>query len=151
MKITNFLIAFLFFPFLGVCQTGSKEFEEKLIKEKNYQEVKFFEVPEGGFSLVDRFPMYPNGKEGINEYLNKNLTYPAEALEKRIKGTVLLGFTIEEDGTIGNVKVIQNVHPLLDEEAVRIINLMDNWLPGIQRGKPVKVQLEQTIHFQLPQ
>jgi len=121
---------------------------EKLITEKNYQEIKLIENG-GGFSLVERWAMYPDGKQGINNLISNNLVYPKKAIKKKIEGLVTVKYIVQIDGTITDIKVIRKVHPLLDNEAVRIIKLMDKWIPAIQRGKPVKTAYNQEFNFKL--
>ncbi len=68
--------------------------------------------------------MYPGGEEGTAEHIRNTLEYPEEAKEQDIKGTVVVSYMIEEDGSIGATSVMQSVHPLLDKEAVRVIKAM---------------------------
>ena len=56
---------------------------------------------------------------------------------------------IEKDGLITNVEIKQEVHPLLDAEALRVISAMPNWNPGIKNGKPERVRIFQPITFKL--
>ena len=70
-------------------------------------------------------------------------------MEKRISGKVLLSFVIDRDGSITDAKIVQSVHPLLDAEALRIINAMSKWKPGKKDGKPVKVQFTVPVEFRM--
>jgi hypothetical protein len=54
---------------------------------------------------------------------------------------------IEVDGSIGATRVMQSVHPALDEEALRVIKAMDTWRPAIQRGEPTRILFQQAITF----
>lgn len=114
----------------------------------NYQEVDP-NLNNGGFSLVDKWPMYPNGQTGINEHIKNNLQYPDTARAKGIEGKVIIEYVIQTDGSVGEVKIIESAHPILDEEAVRVIKLMTNWKPGVQRGKPIKTAYLQAFNFEL--
>ena len=60
-----------------------------------------------------------------------------------------MNFTIETDGSIGDVHVIRGVHPLLDNEAVRVVKSFPNWKPGIQRGELVRVSYNLPITFRM--
>ena len=59
--------------------------------------------------------------EKQQKWIFKHLKYPKEAQEKNIQGRVTVQFVVETDGSISNVKVARSAHPLLDEEAVRVI------------------------------
>jgi|APCry4251928276_1046603.scaffolds.fasta_scaffold127636_2 periplasmic protein TonB len=115
---------------------------------KNYQEVKPSE-PDLGFSLIDSYPMYPYGREGIKQLIIDNIHYPAKAKKKRIEGEVIIQFTIGIDGFISSIEVIKSVNKELDIEAIRVLMLMERWEPAYQRGSPVKYTLTQSIMFKL--
>lgn len=122
---------------------------EEEIKEKNYQEINPFGQSPGGFSIVDKWAMYPNGQNGVEKLIVKNLQYPEEAQMKKIEGQVIIGYTVQVDGTIDEIKVVQSAHPLLDAEAIRVIKLMELWVPTMQKGKTVKTAYQQPINFKL--
>jgi len=130
---------------LGYSQEKHIEFLNE--SEKEYKEINPFKNQEGFFTTIERFPMYPSGEEGIAEHIRNTLEYPLEAKEKGITGTVVVAYMIEKDGSIGATNVIQSVHSLLDEEAVRVIKAMDTWKPAIQRGKPTRMMFQQAIIF----
>lgn len=116
-------------------------------EKREYMEINPFKNVEGGFTTIDRFPMYPGGEEGIIEHIRNTLEYPEEAKQQSITGTVIVAYVIEVDGSIGATRVMQSVHPLLDEEAVRVIKAMDTWKPAIQDGKPNRIMFQQAITF----
>ena len=60
----------------------------------------------------------------------KNTKYPEQAVEDGIEGTVFVTFEVESDGSITNPHILQGVHPLLDAEALRVVNIMPKWKPG---------------------
>jgi|LSQX01.1.fsa_nt_gb TonB family protein len=139
------VILFIFFlnSVFGFSQTQRK----KIIQEQDYKEINPFENQEGFFTTIERFPMYPGGEEGIAEHIRITLEYPEEAKVQGIKGTVIVAYMIEVDGSIGAANVLQSVHALLDEEAIRVIKAMDVWKPAIQRGKPTRMMFQQAITF----
>ncbi|KAF0128631.1 MAG: outer membrane transport energization protein TonB [Bacteroidetes bacterium] len=142
-KIFVFSILFIH-VFWGYAQV----LPEKILMKKNYLEVKLFDA-ENGFSLIEKFAMYPDGKEGIIQHIVNTLKYPRKAQEKKIEGEVIVQYTVDIDGSITNVKVTQSVHDLLDNEAIRVIKQMEKWEPAYQRGKPVKSLYTQLFRFKL--
>src|SRR5688500_1720879 len=84
--------------------------------------------------VVEVMPQFPGGEEAMNKFLNDHLTYPKSAKKQGIQGKVWIGFLVGKDGSISNVEVLKSVAPILDEEAVRVIELMPNWIPGTQDG-----------------
>ena len=58
-------------------------------------------------------------------------------------------FVVNKDGSIVDVKVIRGVDPYLDKEAVRVISTMPKWIPGKQRGVPVRCKFTVPVTFKL--
>lgn len=85
----------------------------------------------------------------MDEYLGKNLHYPAAASENNIQGRVGIRFVVNEDGSVSNVQVTRGIGGGCDEEAVRVVSAMPKWKPGRQNGKPVKVYFQLPINFRL--
>lgn len=99
------------------------------------------------FVVVEDMPRFPAGD--LNQWLSKHVKYPVIAQENNIQGRVSVQFVIEKDGSITDVKVIRSVDPSLDKEAIRVIKSMPKWIPGKQRGKPVRVSYTVPINFKL--
>ena len=92
------------------------------------------------FHLADVRPTFQGGDENnFSKWVNSNLTYPAEAEEKGVQGRVTLSFTVTSTGKVCDVKVIRGVDPLLDNEAVRVVEMSPDWTPGMKDGKTVAV------------
>jgi len=81
---------------------------------------------------------FKGGKDALIVYLKENLKYPKEALEKDIQGRVYIKFEISEYGKIKDVKVIRNIHPLIDDEAKRLIKEMPDWIPAKANNEQVE-------------
>jgi len=98
---------------------------------------------------VDKMPQFQGGERAMREFFDKNLNYPEEARETGIQGRVLCRFIIEKDGSISNVEIVRGVHPLLDKEAVRLIESMPKWIPGEHNDERVRVSYSIPIIFKL--
>jgi len=97
--------------------------------------------------FVEKPPQFPGGPEALKQYIRKNLKYPADAINRKVQGTVVLSFIIEKDGSIKRVIITKNVDPVLDFEAVRIIASMPQWLPASSKGKPTAAMIVLPINF----
>ena len=86
---------------------------------------------------------------GVMRHVVKETKYPGKARRKGIQGQVIVRFVVERDGSVGDIKVIRPVHPLLDEEAVRVVKTFPDFSPGLQRGKPVRVSYNLPLNFAL--
>ena len=110
---------------------------------------QFSEKPSDVYMSVNQMPIFPGGLTGIRNFLSMNIKYPSEALERRITGKVYVNFVIDEEGKVGNIKILKGVHFSLDEEAIRVVGLMPKWEPGRMDGKPVKVAYTVPISFNM--
>ncbi len=96
---------------------------------------------------ADQLPLYPGGEPAMWHYMNDQLRYPKQALNKRIQGTVVVQFTVEESGSITDVQVLKGIGSGCDEEAVRLIKGMPAWKPATLKGKPVKYSYYLPVNF----
>lgn len=101
------------------------------------------------FVVVEDQPKFPGGNEAMMQFLGENIRYPKEAAEKKIQGRVICNFVVMKDGSIDSVNVVRGVDPLLDEEAVRVLQSMPKWEPGKQRGQAVNVRFTLPVVFSL--
>lgn len=102
--------------------------------------------------LLDPVVLKPTFDGGdINDFsrwVYEHLNYPEEAKKNGISGRVKVSFTVSEEGKLTTVKVLESLHPLLDQEAVRVIqSAPDKWMPGRMtgRGEPVPISVSFTF------
>jgi TonB family protein len=128
-------------------KNGKKEIVSIHVTAKEPQEEEA--EPKGVFDVVEQMPEFPGGAVEMMKFLSMNVKYPAEASSKGIEGRVLVKFVVEKDGSITEARVTKSVNELLDAEALRVINLMPKWKPGMQNGKPVRVFFTLPVTFRL--
>jgi len=85
----------------------------------------------------------------LRKWVYQYLKYPQRAVEEGIQGRVLVDFVIDEKGHVTDVKAVRSPHPLLEEEALRVIKASPDWKPGRIRGKKVKSQMSLNVEFRL--
>lgn len=112
------------------------------VEEEVVEEQEIFEV-------VEHMPEFPGGQAALMKYLGDNIKYPTIAQENGTQGRVTVQFVVNADGSIVDAKVIRGVDPYLDKEALRVINSMPKWKPGMQRGKAVRVKYTVPVMFRL--
>ncbi len=101
------------------------------------------------FVVVEEMPEFPGGEEALRKIIAENVKYPAEAAKEGIQGKVFVTFVVKSDGTVADAKIARGVHPLLDNEAIRVLNLLPTWKPGKQRGQNVNVSYTIPVQFKL--
>lgn len=107
------------------------------------------EMDEQVFTVVEKMPSFPGGDAELLKYIATNIKYPKESQDNGEQGRVICSFIVGRDGSVNNPEVLRGVTPLLNEEAVRVINTMPRWNPGMQRGKAVAVKYTVPIMFRL--
>ncbi|MDB5117906.1 MAG: Gram-negative bacterial tonB protein [Mucilaginibacter sp.] len=100
---------------------------------------------------ADVMPEPFGGAAGWMKFLQKNLRYPGEALDKNMTGRVLVSFVVEKDGSLSSITVDRGAGFGMDEEALRVLKLAKAWKPGLQNGQPVRVKYTLPVNFSLNQ
>lgn len=98
---------------------------------------------------VQEAPAYPGGMNALMQYLSTAIRYPEAARQAGLEGRVAIQFVVARDGSVREAAVQKSVHPLLDEEALRVVRAMPRWSPGRQNGAPTRVMLTLPIKFSL--
>ena len=132
-------------PYLEELLQEEKPVEDKTTPEK----VEPAPVDPQLYTIVEEMPSFPGGETGLLEFLSKNLRYPYTAKAKNIENTVICCFFIEKDGTLKQPIVLQSASPLLDREALRVIQTLPKWIPAKKQGKPIRVKYILPISFRL--
>ncbi|MCF8357286.1 MAG: energy transducer TonB [Prolixibacteraceae bacterium] len=101
------------------------------------------------FVIVEDMPEFPGGELALRKWIANNIKYPVIAAENGIQGKVYVQFVVDRDGSVSNARIARGVDPSLDQEALRVVNNLPKWKPGMQRGKPVRVSYTVPINFQL--
>ncbi len=101
------------------------------------------------FGMVEEMPSFPGGEVKLVEYIAKNLNYPQEAIEKGIEGRVFVGFIIDVDGSVTDVKLLRGIGGGCDEEAIRVIKSLPKWRPAKQNGVFSRVSYQIPVNFKL--
>ncbi|MFO7827416.1 MAG: M56 family metallopeptidase [Bacteroidales bacterium] len=99
---------------------------------------------------VEKMPRFQGKKSGhFRNFIAENLNYPEEAQKNNLSGKVYLMFTIDKEGNLVDAEVVRGAHPVLDAEALRVINLSPKWEPGEEKGEKVNVRFTFPVVFSL--
>lgn len=99
--------------------------------------------------VPDEQPQFPGGQQALMQWLQENLRYPQQAMKEHATGRVLVNYVVNTDGSIDEVKIIKSAHPVLDQEAMRVVKEMPKWIPGKKDGKVVRVRFTLPVTFKL--
>ena len=96
------------------------------------------------YKSVEVMPRFPGGEVALMKYIQSHAQAPEGT---NANGTVILQFVVKADGSIGEVKVVRSIGEALDNEAVRVIKSLPNFIPGTQNGQPVAVWYTLPVRF----
>lgn len=105
--------------------------------------------PQNVVSVADKMPEYPGGHEAMTAFIVKTLKYPEDAKKAKIEGKVFVKFVVTTQGKVTDVSLKKGIGHGCDEEAIRTVKLMPDWMPGEQGGKKVNVEMVLPIMFKL--
>ncbi|QKZ11199.1 TonB family protein [Spirosoma sp. KUDC1026] len=104
------------------------------------------------FTAASEPAIFPTGVPGLMNYVAHNLHYPTKARAAGLEGDVYVTFTISPTGKVKDAKVnrtLKSVGGGCEEEAIRVVSKMPNWIPAKQNGQPVTVRYQIPIRFEL--
>jgi len=102
------------------------------------------EPEEDFFVVVEEMPELIGGLASIQQ----NIRYPEMARRAGIEGRVYVQFIVNERGEVEDPRVIRGIGGGADEEALRAVK-QAQFRPGMQRGRPVRVQYSLPVVFRL--
>lgn len=98
--------------------------------------------------VADTMPKFPGGNKGLGIFIQKNLNYPPMEREKNHMGKSIVQFVVDTSGLVSEAKIIKSSgYEALDNEAIRVINLMPKWEPGYDKGNKAKVLMNLPVVF----
>ncbi|MEM1320202.1 MAG: energy transducer TonB [Bacteroidota bacterium] len=118
------------------------------------------------FQVVEEMPRFPGcenesdkakrkqcASKKMLEFIYKNIKYPPIARENGVEGTVVIRFVVDKDGSVQEPTILRDIGAQCGQEAMRVVKMMNSmpqkWVPGKQRGKPVKVYFNLPVKFRL--
>lgn len=99
--------------------------------------------------FVESYPEFPGGMKAFYKYVGDNMNYPTQAIRMGIEGRVYVQFVVDKEGNLSEVKAIRGIGAGCDQEAERVLRESPRFIPGKQRGRPVKVRMVMPIVFKL--
>jgi TonB family protein len=103
------------------------------------------------YDYVEQQPQFPGGDSKVLELISQNLRYPSIDLKQGVQGKVIVQFIIDKSGKVRDPKIMRSVSPTLDAEAIRVVNLLPDFIPGRQKGEAVSVKYIIPIAFKIAQ
>lgn len=105
--------------------------------------------PNEVFPTSEIQPSFPGGEAAFGKFLSDHIRYPAVAKENGVQGRVFVQFIVERDGSLTDMKIVRDPGSGLGDETTRVLKLSPHWKPGMQNGKPVRVQFTIPVNYSL--
>jgi TonB family protein len=98
------------------------------------------EPADGIYSSAEKMPAFPGGEEAMMKFMSDNFTFPLQERSRTIEGNVTVQFIVTAEGKIKSPQIVQSLSAGIDAEVLRVISIMPQWQPGLQKGKKVSVR-----------
>lgn len=131
--------------------TNGRPVRKDLYKNDQFKKGKCYTYEGKDTSYFNYFimPGFIGGVEGFKKYISEKLIFPDTAKTNNEEGLVKVKFTIDKDGNIGNIDLVEEDKEYFNKEAIRVVKEMPKWLPGKRDGKAINVTLTVPIYFRL--
>ncbi len=140
MNLKKYLLFILsmIIPFVTLCQESSKG--------QNTDTTKILESP---LTIAENMPKFKGGEIEMIKFIQKNLQYPKKEKEEGITGTCYVTFIVEKDGSLSNIKILRGITSCeaCNKEALKVVSIMPNWIPGNHKGRNVRCAYNLPIKF----
>lgn len=98
---------------------------------------------------VDKLPQFPGGEQAMYKWLSNHIKYPANAVENKIEGRVVIKFVVDRVGNHINAEIVRGSDSDLNAEALRVFYEMPNFIPAKKNGNDVACYYTLPINFKL--
>lgn len=100
--------------------------------------------------IVDEYPiLIAEDKEykieEIKNFIIKHIRYPTNGTD--CMGSVYISFIVEKDGSVSGKEFLRKLCEGYDEEAMKVIDMMTKWKPGLIKGVPVRTKLTFPLRY----
>jgi len=103
--------------------------------------------PDPVVTAADVQPEFIGGMDALAKFLQKYVRYPSADKQAHTQGNVYVQFTVEGNGSVDHVKVLNSPSEAMGNEAARVMQMSPTWKPGTNKGKPVATTLTIPINF----
>lgn len=114
-------------------------------------EVSQRESPNQIFTSVQVQPEPPGGMAAFRKWITDNFQYPQGAIDAGVKGAIELTFVVERDGSLTDIQIKRDLGHGTGQAGINLLKKARRWSPGIQNGRPVRVQYSLPIRIDLSQ
>lgn len=119
----------------------------RLTAQEKVETVKASDV----YLSVEMSASFPGGSFAMIKFIQDKFKIPPKAARKKIKGNVVLNFTVEKDGSLADINIFNDLEYGINDELIRVLKLSPRWTPASINGKPIRQQLQMPIRIDAAQ
>lgn len=86
---------------------------------------------------------FPGGTAALMSYLQTHI-----GSVSGVEGRVIVGFDIDKEGTVGNIKIVDSISKDVDKQVLAAFDGMPKWKPAIKDGVEVTSEYRLPFYFQ---
>ena len=124
MRVIVLVVLFFAFPLSSIAQIGG---EDEVYLNGDFIEAKF----NGG------------GMDKFYDFINKEFDFSKVTK----KGKMIAAFTVDVDGNVKNIKVVQLIDIQSATEIIRVLKKCPKWESAKRGGKPVSIEIKIPLNF----
>lgn len=109
--------------------------------------VKYIPTPPV-LTTAEQMPQFPGGELARMDFMRRTVRFPRDVMATAQSGKVYVQFVVWTDGSIRDVEILSSSHPSLTKEVLRMVDVMPNWISGMQGGQKVPVRLVVPVNFE---
>lgn len=134
----------------GFRRDGTKYFEERFNKGELVSGISFDNSGKNySYTKGQEIAVPSKGLTGFYEHVRREMKYPKIARRNGIEGKVFVEFIVDKEGNLTHVRAIKGIGYGCDEVAIDAIKSSPRWIPGKQRGQPVRMKMVLPLDFKL--
>jgi TonB family protein len=99
--------------------------------------------------IAQIMPEFVGGFDSLVSFMRRTIKYPDLEKKNSIEGTTYVSIVIDSTGKVNRPIILKSVSENFDSEALRVISLMPDWIPGENNGRKVQVRYVLPIKFKL--
>ena len=115
-KCLLFAISTLVLLVIVFAPAGANAQNKKVKKARTHKDTT---TDDKVYDVCEQMPTYEGGDAALLKYLGENWKLPDEYKERGIQGRMVVGFIVEKDGSLTNVKVLRAVDIAIDAEVLK--------------------------------
>ena len=139
IRLITLLAVCFFYNFLFAANETIRKFEKSIFIENDDSTAIF--------AVVEKMPQFPSGDEGMIQFFDDYIIKPDAVRSGAQEGVVNVSFIVDTLGKIQKPTILKGFCKTCDEDVIRVLNLMPDWIPGEQSGKKVNVKLTVPVKF----